>query len=104
MKDLTLDKVASEFARRKLAAARLKKLVGPTTYKELANAEGATDNAVYLALRDGVSLSHTRGVPRKGPPRDELLKSIAVTMAPLSNSALAGRLEEYAARLRAAGD
>ncbi len=99
MSTLSLDLVAAEFARRKALAARVAAVVGPTSYRELGAAEGANVATVRSALRDGVTDNHDRGAKRKSPPRDELLKSIAKTMIPLTEKELARRLRALAESL-----
>ena len=92
----TSESVSAEFERRKAFIDALRHTLGPTSYGELADVEGATKTAVYNALKDGVSKNHDRGLARIGPSRDELLKSIAKTMAPMSKAEVARRLRELA--------
>lgn len=96
---LSLDTVAAEFARRKAFATRIVAVLGPMSYRELGKIEGANVVTLRAAIRDGVTDNHDRGVKRKSPPRDELLKSVEKTMAPLTSKELARRLREFAASL-----
>lgn len=94
--NISLESVATEFARRKELLSRIVAVVGPTSYRELGAAEGANVATVRSALRDGVTDNHDRGAPRRSPPRDELLRSISKTMAPLTTAELSRRLRALA--------
>lgn len=99
MGELNLETIAAEFESRKRSLARLRELLGPMSYRELGKIEGANVVTLRAAIRDGVTDNHDRGVKRKSPPRDELLRSVEKTMAPLTSKELARRLREFAESL-----
>ncbi len=93
---ISRDQVLKEFSRRQRFIDQLKVALGPTSYAELAELEGATKTAVYNALTKGDTGGHERTGNRLGPPRSQLLQNISKTMSPMSDEDVCRILRELA--------